>query len=200
MDRLAEIGRLDSLGGTTGNLLWKWYEDEVPGQRINNVWYRRWVPRGKRYVVETAPSVIERCILMTTDPGDLVFDPTCGSGTTAYVAEEWGRRWITCDTSRVALALARQRLMTAVFPYHRLAYPDEGVGSGFVYKTVPKVSAAILAYDQPPQVTILYDQPERDGGKDRVTGPFTVEAVPAPTVLPPPRSPGVQKEPSPYSW
>ena len=128
-------------------------------------------------------------MLMTTDPGDLVFDPTCGSGTTAYVAEEWGRRWITCDTSRVALALARQRLMTAVFPYHRLAYPGEGVGSGFVYKTVPKVSAAILAYDQPPQVTTLYDQPERDGGKDRVTGPFHGGGGSGPDRSPPPRSP-----------
>ena len=72
---------------------------------------------------------------MTTDPGDLVFDPTCGSGTTAYVSEQWGRRWITCDTSRVAVALARQRLMTASYDYYELAHPDEGVGSGFKYKT-----------------------------------------------------------------
>ena len=183
MDRLAELGRLDSIIGRTGSLRWKWYESEVPGRRINNVWHRQMPSSGKRYVVETAPSTVRRSLLMTTDPGDLVLDPTCGSGTTAYVAEEWGRRWITCDTSRVALALARQRLMTATFPYHRLAHADEGVGSGFVYKTVPKVSAAILAYDRPPQVTTLYDQPERDRGKDRVTGPFTVEAVPAPTVL-----------------
>jgi adenine-specific DNA-methyltransferase len=82
---------------------------------------------------------------MTTDPGDLVFDPTCGSGTTAYVAEQWGRRWITCDTSRVALTLARQRLMTAVFDYYELAHPDEGVGSGFRYKTVPHVTLKSIA-------------------------------------------------------
>lgn len=137
----------------------------------------------KRYVVQTANSVIQRCILMTSDPGDLVFDPTCGSGTTAYVAEQWGRRWITCDTSRVALALARQRLMTATFDYYSLAHPGEGVGSGFCYEKVPKVSAASLAYDEPPQHTVLYDRPERDRAKHRVTGPFTVEAVPAPTVL-----------------
>ncbi len=123
-------------------------------------------------------------MLMTTDPGDLVFDPTCGSGTTAFVAEKRGRRWITCDTSRVALALARQRLMTATFDYYRLADPLNGVGGGFIYKTVPKVSAAILAYDLPPEVTTLYDRPNRDSSKHRVTGPFTVEAVPAPTVLP----------------
>ena len=121
---------------------------------------------------------------MTTDPGDLVFDPTCGGGTTAVVAEQWGRRWITCDTSRVALTLARQRLMTSNFDYYQLAHPDEGVASGFVYPTVPHVSAKTLAYDEPPQVTTLYDRPFKDSGKSRVTGPFTVEAVPAPAVRP----------------
>lgn len=138
-------------------------------------------------------------MLMTTDPGDLVLDPTCGSGTTAYVAEQWGRRWITCDTSRVAVTLAKQRLMAADFDYYELAHPEEGVGSGFRYKTVPHVTlksiannpeiregmtreqidAAIARYaDQ----ETLYDQPYVDKGRVRVTGPFTVEAVPAPTV------------------
>ena len=182
LDRLADIGRLDALEGT-GTLSYKRYENEVPGRQINNLWYRQMYPKNKRYVVQTANSVIQRCILMTSDPGDLVFDPTCGSGTTAFVAEQWGRRWITCDTSRVALALARQRLMTANFDYYALAHPDEGVGSGFVYEKVPKVSAASLAYDEPPQHTVLYDRPERNRAKHRVTGPFTVEAVPAPTVL-----------------
>ena len=81
----------------------------------------------KVYVVQTIDRVIERCLLMTTDPGDLVLDPTCGSGTTAYVAEQWGRRWITCDTSRVALALARTRLMAAKYPYYLLADSPEGI-------------------------------------------------------------------------
>ena len=182
MDRLAESGRLHSYG-SHARLDWKWYENEVPGRQIHNIWHRQMSASNKRYVVQTANSVIQRCILMTSDPGDLVFDPTCGSGTTAYVAEQWGRRWITCDTSRVALALARQRLMTANFDYYTLAHPDEGVGSGFVYEKVPKVSAASLAYDEPPQHTVLYDRPERNRAKHRVTGPFTVEAVPAPTVL-----------------
>ena len=182
LDYLAQLGRLYS-ANPTASLQWKWYEDEVPGRKTNNIWYRKMYPHDKRYVVQTANSVIQRCILMTSDPGDLVFDPTCGSGTTAYVAEQWGRRWITCDTSRVALALARQRLMTANFDYYALAHPDEGVGSGFVYEKVPKVSAASLAYDEPPQHTVLYDRPERNRAKHRVTGPFTVEAVPAPTVL-----------------
>jgi len=99
----------------------------------------------KVYVVQTTNKVIERCLLMTTDPGDLVLDPTCGSGTTAYVAEQWGRRWITCDTSRVAVSLARQRLLTATFPFYTLAYADRGVDGGFNYKTVPHITLRSIA-------------------------------------------------------
>ena len=121
-------------------------------------------------------------MVMTTDPGDLVFDPTCGSGTTAFVAEHWGRRWITCDTSRVALTLAKQRLMTAVFDYYELAHPDEGVGSGLVYKTVPHITLKSIANNEPPDPETLYDQPQVDHTKHRVSGPFTIEAVPAPAV------------------
>ena len=183
MDRLAELGRLEALEGQT-SLMWKLYEDEVPGRRINNIWAVQMSPSDKRYVVQTADSTIRRCLLMTTDPGDLVFDPTCGSGTTAYMAEQWGRRWITCDTSRVAAALAKQRLMTASFEYYELAHPDEGVGSGFRYHSVATVSAKTLGYNEPPAEVVLYDQPRIDRGKIRVTGPFTVEAVPAPTVKP----------------
>ena len=181
MDRLAELGRLEALEGQT-SLMWKLYEDEVPGRRINNIWAAPMSPKDKHYVVETATSAIQRAILMTTDPGDLVFDPTCGSGTTAYVAEQWGRRWITCDTSRVAVTIARQRLMTAGYDYYELAHPDEGVGAGFRYRSVATVSARTLGYDEPPNETMLYDQPYTDRKKARVTGPFTVEAVPAPVV------------------
>ena len=135
-------------------------------------------------------------MLMCTDPGDLVLDPTCGSGTTAYVAEQWGRRWITTDTSRVAITLAKQRLMTASYDYYTLAHPEQGVGSGFIYKTVPHVTLKSIANN--PEIKegmsreaidkaiakyadteTLYDQPEVDRNKARVTGPFTVEAVPA---------------------
>jgi adenine-specific DNA-methyltransferase len=122
---------------------------------------------------------------MTTDPGDLALDITCGSGTTAFVAEQWGRRWITCDTSRVALTLAKQRLMTAVFDYYQLAHETEGVDSGFRYETVPHVMLKNIANDQPPERETLHDQPLVDSGKTRVTGPFTVEAVPAPMVKSP---------------
>ena len=121
---------------------------------------------------------------MTTDPGDLVLDITCGSGTTAYVAEQWGRRWITCDTSRVAIDLTKQRLMTATYDYYRLAHPEQGVDSGFVYKTVPHITLKSIANNYPPATETLYDQPEIDKTKIRVTGPFTVESLPATTVKP----------------
>ena len=230
----------------------------------------------KQYVVETSAKVIERCLLMTTDPGDLVLDPTCGSGATAFVAEKWGRRWITCDTSRVAIALAKQRLMTASFDYYALRYPHEGLKGGFDYETVPhitlksiannadidaihdedhpKIAAALDAlnaaltaappkplkpaqgarkgrpvdfatgetlrewevpFDRPgdwpesagqpfdafhaarramqrrmdrsiadhAEQETLYDKPRIDKNRLRITGPFSVEAVPAPTVL-----------------
>jgi adenine-specific DNA-methyltransferase len=136
----------------------------------------------KLYAVQTTTKVISRCMLMTTDPGDLVFDPTCGSGTTAYVAEQWGRRWITCDTSRVAIVLAKQRLMTANYEYYDLAQPHEGIGSGFRYRRVPHLTLKAIANDEPPREEVLVDQPYVDRNKTRVTGPLTVEAVPAPTV------------------
>jgi adenine-specific DNA-methyltransferase len=173
--------------------------DDFPYFELTSSWNDSGPEINKDYVVQTSELPIQRCLLMTTDPGDLVFDPTCGSGTTAYVAEQWGRRWITCDTSRVALTLARQRLMTAVFDYYELAHPEEGVGSGFRYKTVPHVTLRSIANNpdikegmtraqidaaiarHAPQET-LYDQPFVDRKKTRVSGPFTVEAVPAPAV------------------
>src|SRR5262249_59194535 len=105
---------------------WQWKQSENCG-RDNPA------ARAKIYVVQTAEKFVERCMLMCTDPGDLVLDPTCGSGTTAYVAEQWGRRWITIDTSRVPLALARQRLLTATFPYYKLKSPQEEPPAGLVY-------------------------------------------------------------------
>ena len=96
---------------------------------------------------------------MTTDPGDLVLDPTCGSGTSAFVAEQWGRRWITCDTSRVAITLAKQRLMTALYDYYELAHQYEGVGSGFKYELAQHTTLESLAKDEPPKLEVLYDRP-----------------------------------------
>lgn len=132
----------------------------------------------KVYVVQTANKVIQRCILMTTDPGDLVLDPTCGSGTTAYVAEQWGRRWITIDTSRIALNIAKKRLATALFPYYELFDEKEkNIRQGFKYKTVPHITLKSLANNLPPAEEILYDQPIEDKNRMRVSGPFTVETL-----------------------
>lgn len=124
------------------------YHRDYPVTPITNIWLDTQISgfnEQRLYVVQTLPLVIERCLLMTTDPGDLVLDPTCGSGTTAYVAEKWGRRWITCDTSRVAVTLAKQRLMTASYDYFDLKYPHEGLKAGFIYKTVPHVTLKSIA-------------------------------------------------------
>jgi len=165
------IGRLRlarRLAVTEGGIYYVRFINDFPAYPLNNSWSDT-VAAGfateKLYVVQTNPKMIERCILMTTDPGDLVLDPTCGSGTTAYVAEQWGRRWITCDTSRVALALARTRLMGAKYPYYLLADSPEGIKKeteltgqrppdyktegdirkGFVYKRVPHVTLKSIA-------------------------------------------------------
>lgn len=159
------------------------FAEDFPVTPYTNIWGDTVIgSQEKEYVVQTSIKTIQKCILMTTDPGDLVFDPTCGSGTTAYVAEQWGRRWITCDTSRVAIALAKQRLMTALFDYYELAHPDEGIGSGFKYQTVPHITLKSIANNEPPATETLYDKPYVDNSKHRVTGPFTVEAVPSPAV------------------
>jgi adenine-specific DNA-methyltransferase len=115
---------------------------------------------------------------MTTDPGDLVVDPTCGSGTTAYVAEQWGRRWITMDTSRIALNIGKTRILTATFPYYRLHDEEFGdIRQGFTYKKVLHTTLGALANEEPAMEETLYDQPEIDRKKLRVSGPFTVETL-----------------------
>ena len=164
MQRLKLAGRLEA---TQSRLGYVRYLDDFPAVQVTN----RWDDVGasfmadKTYVVQTSPTVVQRCILMTTDPGDLVLDPTCGSGTTGYVAEQWGRRWITIDTSRVALALARARIMGARYPWYLLADSPEGqrkeaeltrtapaetpthgdVRQGFVYERVPHVTLKSIA-------------------------------------------------------
>lgn len=121
-DGLQCLGKAERIFRTKDFLNYRLFLDDFPASPITNMWTDTMgtAERDKVYVVQTTTKIIERCLLMTTDPGDLVLDPTCGSGTTAYVAEQWGRRWITIDTSRVALALARQRLLTAKFDYHKL--------------------------------------------------------------------------------
>jgi adenine-specific DNA-methyltransferase len=252
--RAASAGRVLFNGN---KLRFKKYLKDFPVNPIANMWTDLMGASGLLYVVQTNEKIIERCLLMTTDPGDLVLDMTCGSGTTAFVAEKWGRRWITCDTSRVAITLAKQRLMTAQFDYYQLNYAEEGLKGGFKYKTVPHITLKSIANnpeideiyermhpaiekalailnaalaDLPkfkaleewqvpfeynegwPEAAekpfesfhkarlsmqkqmdaaitanahqeILYDQPLVDKNKLRVTGPFTVEAVPFASVL-----------------
>ena len=182
MERLKKVKRIDYFGNSLSYIR---YVDDNPVTPLNNSWMDTGFAgfaTDKKYVVETNTKVVERCLIMTTDPGDLVLDITCGSGTTTYVAENWGRRWMTRDTSRVAITLAKQRLMTANFDYFELAHPNEGVGSGFKYKTVPHITLKSIANNEPAAQETLYDQPFIDNKRLRVTGPFTMEAVPAPVV------------------
>ena len=184
LDKLVEKNRLIAIGNT---LCFKKYLSDFPYSPYTNIWtdtQQSTFSSENIYSVQTAAKVIQRCILMTSDPGDLVLDITCGSGTTAFVAETWGRRWITCDTSRVAITLAKQRLMTATYDYFELAHPEQGVGSGFVYKTVPHITLKSIAQNEPPAMETLYDQPVVDKTKIRVSGPFTLEALPAPIAQP----------------
>ena len=156
MTRLKYAGRLMLVGNT---LRYKRFYEDHPVAEIDNVWNDTAISgfgRKKQYVVETSEKVVERCLLMATDPGDLVLDPTCGSGTAAFVAEKWGRRWITCDTSRVAVTLAKQRLMTASYDYFELRYPHEGLRGGFIYKTVPHVTLKSIANN--PEIDEIYER------------------------------------------
>jgi len=160
LQRLRTAERLTKDGKYTKRL-----PQDFPVIRLHNVWDDTVIStysKEKVYSVQTAAKVIERCILMTTDPGDLVFDPTCGSGTTAYCAEKWGRRWITCDTSRVALAIARQRLMTAKFDYYELKDPERGPAGGFVYETVPHITLRSIAHNEEIDEIAAKYQPQID--------------------------------------
>ena len=258
MEGMVRLKHADRLWYSRNTLRYVRYLDDFPVAPLTNVWDDTMGEREMLYAVQTNIKVVERCILMTTDPGDLVFDPTCGSGTTAYCAEKWGRRWITCDTSRVALAIARQRLMTAKFDYYELKDPERGPAGGFIYETVPHITLESIAHNteideiaakyQPqidealaelnratgkewkewevprevqedwpaeakevhkrfwslkrkkrqeidesiqrnaPQET-LYDRPKVKRGVVRVSGPFTVEAIPVPVVEDPSKAP-----------
>ncbi len=193
MKRLIEANRLES---TSGGVYYVRFYNDFPVYQLSNNWADTSIAgfaSDKLYVVQTSPKVVQRCLLMTTDPGDLVLDPTCGSGTTAYVAEQWGRRWITTDVSRVPLALARQRLLTATFDYYELKDESMGPAGGFVYKRkqnkkgqevggiVPHITLKSIANNEPPQEEVLVDRPEKVNSITRVAGPFVFEAtIPTP--------------------
>ena len=177
----SRVMRADRIMPTGNTLSFKKFFDDFSAISVDNIWTD--VSGGvtsrsdpKVYVVQTGTNIIQRCILMTTDPGDLVLDPTCGSGTTAYVAEQWGRRWITIDTSRVALALARARIMGARYPYYILADSRDGqlkeaelsrrapsemptygnVRQGFVYERVPHITLRDIANNA--EIDVIYEE------------------------------------------
>ena len=160
------------------------YANDFSVNPLTNLWNDTASGSGmnKVYVVQTNTKVVERCMLMTTDPGDLVLDPTCGSGTTAFVAEGLGRRWITADSSRIAIHIAKQRLLISKYKYWKLKYPLEGIENGLLYKSVPHITLKSIARNESDSDEILYDSPIEDKEKIRISGPFTVEAVPSPTV------------------
>ena len=173
MARLAHAGRLQPL---QTSLRWRYFFDDAPSEVISDVWTDTFAASDKIYVVQTATEAIKRCVLMTTDPGDIVLDPTGGSGTTAYVAEQWGRRWIIVDTSRVAMALARARIMGARYPYYILADSPEGqkteaqlsrrdpsnmptygnVRQGFVYERVPHITLRAIANNA--EIDVIHEE------------------------------------------
>ena len=173
MARVMKAGRLVT---TKNSVRYKRYLADFQVFALDNLWEDTAGDTGKVYVVQTAPEVLKRCILMATDPGDLVLDPTCGSGTTATVAEQWGRRWITIDTSRVALALARARIMGARYPFYLLADSREGqikeaevtrtapstqpvqgnIRHGFVYERVPHITLKSIANNA--EIDVIWDK------------------------------------------
>lgn len=202
LDHLAKIDRLvastSSNGG--GSLSWKRYENEIPGRRINNLWSSTHAAMNQRYPVQTSEEIVKRCMLMSSDPGDLVLDPSGGSGVTAVVAERYGRRWVMIDSSHVSIATMRHHLAMQTYDWYMLQDSAEGAeaerrlggikaggrkskdtykndpAKGFVYERCPHVSAATLAYDRQVDPTLLVDRPLVQNGVRRVTGPFTVES------------------------
>jgi adenine-specific DNA-methyltransferase len=191
--RLVAEGRVLRSGR---GLAYKMYWNDFAAERLPNIWtdtQSGGFNDQQVYVVQTTTKVVQRCLLMSTEPGDLVLDPTCGSGTTAHVAEQWGRRWITIDTSRVPLALARQRILTATFSWYQLKDESRGPAAGFVYRAkqnnkgedvggiLPHVTLKSIANDEPPDQELLVDRPDLDNKITRVTGPFCFEAtIPTP--------------------
>jgi adenine-specific DNA-methyltransferase len=175
LDRVASKHRLWAAGNS---LMYKLYVEESSGDPLESIWAdtaMAGLSDTKWYVVQTNEKVVGRCILMATEPGDLVFDPTCGSGTTGFAAERWGRRWVSCDTSRVAINVARSRILSSVFDH--FVMKGAAPSGGFRYKTAQKVTLSTIAYDKEAEKADLVDQPEIDGDAIRVQGPFELMSL-----------------------
>jgi adenine-specific DNA-methyltransferase len=176
IQKLIALKRIEPFGSA---LKFIRYLDDFPYKEMDTLWDGIGGASSMVYVVQTNEEVIKRCILMTSNAGEIVFDPTCGGGTTAVAAERLGRKWITCDTSRVALNLARKRIMTEVYDYYKLQNPDEGLSGGLLYKEVERLTPSLIAKGHSGKKETIYLEPQKDSSIKRVTGPFTIEAVPS---------------------
>lgn len=181
LDGMRNLIKKGRIFNTENSLRYKKYVSDFPFGHYTNIWTDTTTgsfTADKLYVVQSGKKAVERCLLMTTDPGDLILDPTCGSGTTAFVAEQWGRRWITIDTSRVALNITKQRILTANYLYYEM-YDKEGldIRQGFEYKSYDKITLSTIAKNETPQKILFFDQPLENKNKLRVAGPFTVETL-----------------------
>jgi len=172
MRRLIDQRRLEAPGDS---LQYVFYFEDFPYMEVTNLWSDTQGASGKRYAVQTSDKVVERCIHMTTRPSDLVLDITCGSGVTALCSERWGRRWITCDTSRVAINVARKAVLSAVFPHFRTWGAE--LASGFVYESPEKVTLGAVSNERETGDLVLVDRPEIDATALRVAGPFEVMSL-----------------------
>lgn len=172
MKRLIEQRRVEAPGDS---LQYVFFFDDFPYMEVTNLWSDTQGASGKRYAVQTSEKVVERCIHMTTGPGDLVLDITSGSGVTALCSERWGRRWITCDTSRVAINVARKTLLSAVFPQYKTW--GQTLSSGFIYDSPEKVTLGAVSNERETGDLLLVDKPEIDDSAIRVCGPFEVMSI-----------------------
>jgi len=170
------LARLKRLHPTEETLRYVYYFDDYPVSALTNLWADTKGADNKQYIVQTSETVVNRCVLLASEPGDLVLDITCGSGTTAVCAERWGRRWITCDTSRVAINVARQRLLGAVFGAWKCRQAGRP-SSGFEYKRAAHLTMESLTQGQEAGGVELRDCPEEDPGSVRVTGPLEVMSL-----------------------
>ena len=145
LDGLSRLAKADRLISQRTNIGYKYYFSDFPYSESDNLWNELLYEQDKSYVVQTNATVIQRCMLMSTDPDDLILDPTCGSGTTAYVAEQWGRRWITIDTSRIAITIARNRILSATYDYYKLKDKSVGIASGLLLETSQHIKLSDIA-------------------------------------------------------
>ena len=179
---LDELYYKNRLSFTENNVRLLGYVTDHPA-KMDNVWKGMNIVGEKIYDVQTKTTVVERCMLMSTNPGDLVMDLTCGSGVTPYCAEKHGRRWIACDVSKLALSIATTRLQTSVFDWYKLKSNIKGISGGLQYEEFIKLTAGTLSMPDTQKIEYRYEKPLKEHNKFRISGPFNIEAVPSPIII-----------------